>query len=323
MPELHSPIVWAVFLVYILAMLFLSLVAHRGGKKVTLRAAALWSLFWLANGLLVNGAVWVLGDSQKALEFLTGYVIEVSLSVDNLFVILTIFAYFAIPSARQHRVLFWGILGAIVFRGVFILVGTALIERFHWLLYFFGAFLVFTGIKMYTSRHDEDIDPDRNLFVRLFRRIMPVNNDTTSTRFVVREGGRWVATPALVALLVIETSDVMFAFDSIPAIFSITTDAFIVFFSNICAVLGLRSFYFLLERIMGLFRYLRVGLAFILAFVGVKMLTIDFFHIPVPASLGVVAGVLVLSVVASIVLPAPPRPEEHRMKDGPIATGEE
>ena len=249
MDILHSTPMWIGFNVYILLMLALSLRAHQGQERVSLRSAALWSLFWLANGMLVNGVVWYLGGPDKGLEFLTGYLIEESLSVDNLFVMLSIFAYFSIPPVRQHRVLFWGILGAIVLRGAFILVGTSLVERFHWLLYFFGAFLVFTGIKMGLRKEDGDIDPDANIFVRLFRRVIPVTGDRDADHFIERRGLGWAATPMLVALVVIETSDVMFAFDSIPAIFSITTDAFIVYASNICAVLGLRSLYFLLERI--------------------------------------------------------------------------
>ena len=305
MDILHSTPMWIGFNVYILLMLALSLRAHQGQERVSLRSAALWSLFWLANGMLVNGVVWYLGGPDKGLEFLTGYLIEESLSVDNLFVMLSIFAYFSIPPVRQHRVLFWGILGAIVLRGAFILVGTSLVERFHWLLYFFGAFLVFTGIKMGLRKEDGDIDPDANIFVRLFRRVIPVTGDRDADHFIERRGLGWAATPMLVALVVIETSDVMFAFDSIPAIFSITTDAFIVYASNICAVLGLRSLYFLLERIMGLFRFLKYGLAFILSFVGIKMLIVDWVHIPVLASLGVVGGILALTVLFSLLFPAP------------------
>jgi len=300
--NLDSPILWVVFLVYITVMLALSMLAHRGQHQVTLRSAAIWSIFWLASGGLVNGVVWWLAGSEKGLEFLTGFILEESLSVDNLFVILTIFAYFAITPERQQHVLFWGILGAIVTRGAFILAGTALVSRFQWILYVFGAFLVFTGIKM-LRHNDDEIDPDQNFFVRVFRKLMPVSPDRTSERFLIRQDGRWAATPLLVALVVVETSDVMFAVDSIPAVFSITTDPFIVFASNICAVLGLRSQYFLLHGALGLFRFLKYGLAVILSFVGVKMLVVHWVHIPIGWSLGTVAGILVLTVCLSLLFP--------------------
>ncbi len=292
--------VWVGFNAYVLVMLFLSLIAHRGQKAVSLRSAAGWSVFWIAAGLAVNVFVWWYAGHQAGLQFFTGYLLEESLSVDNLFVILTIFSYFGIPPARQHRVLFWGILGAIVFRGIFILAGTALVERFHWILYLFGLFLVVTGARM-GFHEDAKVDPDQNLFVRVFRRFVPVCTEIGTDRFFIRLYGRLCATPMLVALLVVETSDVMFAVDSIPAVFSVTTDPFIVFASNICAVLGLRSLYFLLQGVMGLFRFLRYGLAFILVFVGGKMLVTDLFHIPTAISLGVVAGVLAITVLASLV----------------------
>lgn len=301
MTEHHDWPIWAwvAFNAYVFVMLVVSLLAHRGQTTVSLRSAARWSAFWIAGGLLVNVFVWWWAGPQAGLQFFTGYLLEESLSVDNLFVILTIFSYFGIPPARQHRVLFWGILGAVVFRGIFILAGTALVERFHWILYLFGLFLVVTGARM-GFHQDTKVDPDQNLFVRLFRKVVPVCTEIGTDRFFIRLYGRLCATPMLVALLVIETTDVMFAVDSIPAVFSVTTDPFLVFSSNICAVLGLRSLYFLLQGVMGLFRYLRYGLAVILVFVGGKMLVTDLFHIPVAASLGVVAGVLAITVLASL-----------------------
>jgi tellurite resistance protein TerC len=309
---------WVGFLLYVLIMLVISLLAHRGQRAVSLRSAAAWSVFWIAAGLAVNIFVWWLAGPQAGLQFFTGYLLEESLSVDNLFVILTIFTYFGIPPARQHRVLFWGILGAIVFRGIFILAGTALVERFHWVLYLFGLFLVVTGARM-GLKEETDVDPDQNFFVRVFRRLVPVCTEIGTDHFFIRLYGRLCATPMLVALVVVETSDVMFAVDSIPAVFSVTTDPFIVFASNICAVLGLRSLYFLLQGVMGLFRFLRYGLAIILMFVGAKMLIADFFHIPIGVSLGVVAGVLAFSVLASLLF----RKKLEGAEDLPAPSGDE
>jgi tellurite resistance protein TerC len=245
--------------------------------------------------------------SQRALEFLTAYLIEETLSVDNLFVFLVIFRYFAVPAALQHRVLFWGIIGAITLRISFILAGAALLQRFHWVMYVFGAFLVFTGIKLLVQR-DAEMHPERNPVLRIARRVIPTISEYRGTHFTVVENGRRYATPLLMVLLVIEATDVVFAVDSIPAVFAVTRDPFIVFTSNIFAVLGLRALYFALAGMMEKFHYLKVGLGLVLAFVGVKMLIADVYKLPIVASLAVIASLLSGSIVASILRPAPPAP---------------
>jgi len=241
---------------------------------------------------------------DPALQFLTGYLIEYSLSVDNIFVFIMLFSYFAVDPLYRHRVLFWGIVGALVFRGLLIGVGTALISRFHWIMYIFGAFLLFTAAKMAMSKDDEQPDPDNNRVVRLFKRFFPVTEKFHGEHFFVRmPDNKLVATPLFITLLVIETTDIMFALDSIPAIFAVTTDSFIVFTSNVFAIMGLRSLYFLLDGIMGLFRYLKYGLTVILGFIGVKMLISGFVEIPTILSLGVVVGVLAISILLSVLIP--------------------
>lgn len=270
------------FHLFILLMLALDLgVIQRRAHVVGMREAALWSTVWVALALLFALGIWKLWyvwhpdvpeqGSQKALEFLTGYLIEKSLSVDNLFVFLVIFRYFGVPGHLQHRVLFWGILGALIMRATLILAGAALLAAFHWMIYLFGAFLIYTGYKLLGSL-EEEIDPGRNPLLRLARRFLPMVHDYDSPKFWVRREGRWHATPLPLVLLVIESTDVVFALDSIPAIFGITTDTFIVYTSNIFAILGLRALYFLLANFLGMFRYLSVGLALVLAFVGVKMI---------------------------------------------------
>lgn len=275
-------------------------VFHRKAHAVSVREALAWSCVWIFLALLFGLGVYFVRGGEKALEFLTGYVIEWSLSVDNLFVFLVIFSYFAVPPIYQHRVLFWGILGALVMRAIFIAVGAALLSAFHWMIYVFGGFLVFTGITLLFAG-DEKIEPEKNPAVRLLRRFMPITAEYHGQRFFVRINGRRWATPLLLVLVVVETTDVIFAVDSIPAIFAITLDPFIVYTSNVFAILGLRALFFLLAGIMEMFRYLKVGLAFVLCFVGVKMVIVDFYKIPIGISLGVVAGILALSILASLI----------------------
>lgn len=278
------------------------LVFHRKAHAVSLREALSWSAVWIALALIFNVGIYYLWGSEKALEFLAGYLIEKSLSVDNIFVFIMIFSYFAVPAIYQHRILFWGILGALIMRAIFIAAGAALLSAFHWIIYIFGGFLIITGIKMFFAG-EEKIEPEKNPAVLLLRRFMPITNEFHGQRFFVRIDQRLWATPLFVVLVVIETTDVIFAVDSIPAIFAITMDPFIVYTSNIFAILGLRALYFLLAGIMDMFRYLKVGLSFVLCFVGVKMMLVDFYKIPIGVSLGVVAGILAISILASLVKP--------------------
>ena len=304
MPE-HL-LLWVVFNVFVLGMLALDLaVFHRKAHAVSLREALIWSCVWVSLALLFGLGIYLLRGGEKALEFITGYLIEWSLSVDNLFVFLVIFSYFAVPAIYQHRVLFWGILGALVLRALFIATGTALLSKFHWMIYVFGVFLIFTGIKLLFAG-DEKIEPEKNPAVRLVRRFMKITPSFEGQRFFVRKDGMLWATPLFLVLVVVETTDVIFAVDSIPAIFAITLDPFIVYTSNVFAILGLRALFFLLAGVMGMFRYLKVGLSFVLCFVGVKMTIVDFYKIPIGISLGVVGTILLLSIVASLFV----RPKE-------------
>jgi tellurite resistance protein TerC len=296
---------WIGFNVFVLAMLALDLgVFHRDAHDVKVKEALVWSAVWIGLALSFNVGVFVFGGAQKGLEFLTGYLIEKSLSVDNIFVFLLIFSYFSVPARYQHKVLFWGIFGALVMRAVMIAAGAALIKEFHWIIYLFGALLVVSGIKMAVQRETQ-IHPERNPLVRLFRRVMPVTEGYEGDRFFVRRAGVLFATPLFVTLLMVESADLMFAVDSIPAIFAITTDPFIVYTSNVFAILGLRSLYFALAGIMERFHYLKLGLSVVLVFVGAKMLLTDIYKIPVPVSLGIVAAVLAIAVVASLLKPKP------------------
>lgn len=298
MPE-HL-LLWVVFNVFVLGILVLDLaVFHRKAHVVSLREALAWSCVWVSLALLFGLGIYLLRGGEKALEFITGYLIEWSLSVDNLFVFLVIFSYFAVPAIYQHRVLFWGILGALVLRALFIATGTALLSKFHWMIYVFGVFLIFTGIKLLFAG-DEKIEPEKNPAVRLVRRFMKITPSFEGQRFFVRKDGILWATPLFLVLVVVETTDVIFAVDSIPAIFAITLDPFIVYTSNVFAILGLRALFFLLAGVMGMFRFLKVGLSFVLCFVGVKMTIVDFYKIPIGISLGVVGTILLLSVVASL-----------------------
>lgn len=291
---------WVGFNLFVLALLALDLgVFHRKAHVVRLREAMVWSGVWIGLALLFNVGVYVWQGPEAGLEWLAGYLIEKSLSVDNIFVILLIFSFFRVPAQYQHRVLFWGILGALVMRAVLILIGAALIKNFHWVVYLFGAFLVVTALKMGFQK-ETGVHPDRNPLVRLLGRFLPTTTEFHGESFFVRQGGRRWATPLFVALLVVEFSDLVFAIDSIPAIFAVTEDPFIVYTSNVFAILGLRSLFFALAGFMGRFHYLKVGLAVVLGFVGVKMLLVDLYKIPTALSLGVIALVLAASVIASI-----------------------
>jgi tellurite resistance protein TerC len=302
--SIGTPALWIGFTAFVLAILAIDLgVFHRKAHAVSMREALAWTAVWIGLALAFNVGVYAWFGPERALEFLTGYLIEKALSVDNLFVFLVLFSYFAVPARLQHRVLFWGILGALVMRAGFILAGTALIQKFHWVIYIFGAFLVFTGIKLLLHR-EEGIHPERNPMLKLFRRVVRSVPDYRGASFVVKETGRWYATPLLMVLVVVEATDIVFAVDSIPAIFAITTDPFIVFTSNIFAILGLRALYFLLAGMIGRFQYLKVGLGLVLAFVGAKMLLVDVIKVPIAVSLGVVGGLLGLSVAASLLFPA-------------------
>ena len=302
MPE--SLWLWVGFNVFVLAMLALDLgVFHRKAHVVSFREAIGWTAAWITLALLFNLGVWHYAGAQKALEFTTGYLIEYSLSVDNIFVFALLFSYFAVPPKYQHRVLFWGILGALVMRATMIGAGTLLIAKFSWIIYVFGAFLILTGIKMIVKR-EEEIHPERNPVVRWFKKLMPVTPEYRGDKFFVRENGLRLATPLFVVLLLVEFTDLIFAVDSIPAIFAVTKDPFIVYTSNVFAILGLRSLYFALAGVMDKFHYLKIGLGVVLAFVGVKMiLAHTAWKIDTLVSLGVIVIILATSVVWSLVKP--------------------
>jgi len=292
---------WIGFHVFIFLMLALDLgVFHKKTHKVPVKEAVIWTTVWITLSLLFNILVYYKFGKTMALEYLTGYVIEYSLSVDNIFVFILIFTYFAVKDEYQHRVLFWGIIGALVMRGIFIFAGVALINRFHWIVIVFGAFLVFTGIRMLFQKEGA-VDPSKNPIVRFFKRFLPVTDEYHGKNFFIKKNRKLHATPLFLVLLIIESSDLIFAVDSIPAILAVSKHPFIVYTSNIFAIMGLRSLYFALSGIMGLFRYLKVGLAFVLTFVGVKML-LAFIHIEIPIllSLGVIISILLFSVLASV-----------------------
>lgn len=291
---------WIGFNAFVLAMLAIDLgVFHRRAHRVSLKEALSWSIVWIALALIFNAGLYFLRGPEPALQFLTGYLIEKSLSVDNIFVFVLLFSAFGVPAAYQHRVLFWGVLGALIMRGILIGVGAALLEEFHWIIYLFGAFLIFTGIRMAMGRETE-VHPEGNPLLRFVHRVVPVTNDYEQDRFLVHRGGQLWVTPLLLVLIVVETTDLLFAVDSIPAIFAVTTDPFIVYTSNVFAILGLRALYFVFANIISQFYYLRFALAVILAFVGVKMVLTDIYHIPTVLSLLVIAVVLALAIVASI-----------------------
>ncbi len=294
---------WAAFLSFIIAMLALDLgVFRRQSHTIKLREALTWCGVWFSLAMVFCAVVWWSLGPKHGMEWLTGYVVEIALSVDNVFVFIVIFTYFKVPPEHQHRVLFWGIVGAAVLRFVFIFAGVSLLAKFHWLIYVFGAFLVYTGIKLALPQKD-DFDPEKNIAVRLLRKFYPVSNQYHGKHFFTVDHGIRMATPLFVVLLVIETTDVAFALDSIPAVLAITDVPFIVFTSNIFAILGLRSIYFALNGVMGLFRFLNIGLSVVLSFIGVKMLLSAKFHIPVGISLGIIGLVLAVSVGASLLFP--------------------
>ena len=315
----HQVLLWGGFGTFVLVMLALDLgVFHRQAHVVRVKEALRWSALWIALALLFNLGVYLWRGHDAALAFLTGYLIEESLSVDNLFVFLMILSYFSVPPVYQYQVLFWGIVGALLMRGIAIAVGMVLIQRFYWVLYIFGGFLVFTGVKMVFQHHTE-VHPEQNPVIRLFTRFVPVTTAYHAEKFFVTLDGRRFATPLFLVLLTVAVTDVVFALDSIPAVLAVTTDPFIVYTSNVFAIMGLRSLFFALSGLMILFHYLRYGLAVVLTFIGTKMLLADVYHIPVYLALAVVVGVLLLSVLASIlyppaeaVIPAPTdRPENH------------
>lgn len=298
MPDLAS---WIIFAVLVGGLLSLDLfVFHREARPVRMREAATWVAIWVALGLAFGAWIFITRGPTSGGEYLAGYLIEYSLSMDNVFVFAVLFAYFGVPAQYQHRLLFWGVLGAIVFRAIFILAGTALLESFHFVVYVFGALLLFTAWRMVTAGA-ENVDPSRNVFLRLIRRVIPVTDRFEGQAFFVRRAGRLWATPLFAALVVIESSDIMFAIDSVPAILAITTDTFIVFTSNAFAIMGLRSLYFLLAGLIDRFEYLKYGLAALLAFAGLKMLLSDVIHLDVWVSLGIIVGILAVSVVISLI----------------------
>ncbi len=298
-----SPLLWTIFSVFVLGMLALDLgVFSRKPHEVHFREALTWSAVWVTLAMIFNGWIYFRFGQVKALEFLTGYLIEKALSVDNIFVFVVLFASFVVPKIYQHRVLFWGVIGAIILRAAFIGLGAALISRFHWIMYVFGAILIITGIRLMIQGEAEP-HPEKNPLYRLARKFIPAVPEYHGKSFFVSKGGKWFATPLLLVLIAIEATDVVFAVDSIPAIFAITTDPFIVYTSNIFAILGLRAMYFLLAGVIDKFHYLKYGLALVLLFVGGKMLAADFYKVPIVVSLVAIAALLLGSVLASILFP--------------------
>lgn len=294
---------WTSFNIVVLILLALDLgVFHRKDHTISMKESLVWSAIWIGVALLFNVFVYYWKGSETALEFFTGYFIERSLSIDNLFVFLLIFSYFKVPDKYQYRVLFWGIIGALVFRGIFIAAGTFLVAKFSWLLYIFGAFLIYAGLKM-AFAGDKELEPEKNPILKLVRRFIPVTPNYRNGHFFVKENAKRMATPLFIVLVVVESTDVVFAVDSIPAIFAITLDPFIVYSSNVFAILGLRALYFALAALMHMFYYLKYGLGAILSFVGLKMLIASFMHIPIWIALGIISGMLILSVIASLIWP--------------------
>jgi len=302
------PLLWLGFNVFVLLMLAFDLgVFHRRSHTIKVREALTWTGVWVALALIFNVGVWIVRGEEAGLQFLAGYLIEKSLSVDNLFIFLIVFSTFRVPALYQHKVLFWGVLGALILRASLIVAGTALLQRFHWTIYIFGGFLVLTGLKLLLQK-DETPNLEKNIVVRLVRKWLPMTPDYVGGRFFVVENGRRLVTPLFLVLVTIEFTDLVFALDSIPAIFAVTPDPFIVYSSNVFALLGLRSLFFALSGVMALFSRLKTGLAVILAFVGVKMMIVDVYKIPIGVSLAVIAGILGLSIAASLLWPVAERP---------------
>lgn len=291
---------WFGFNVFVLLMLALDLgVFNRKSQEIKVKEALTWSAVWIGLAMLFNAGIYYFMGAEPAMQFLTGYIIEKSLSVDNIFVFVLVFSFFKVPAIYQHRVLFWGIIGALIMRAIFIAAGVTLIEKFHWIIYVFGAFLIITGIKLAINKGVK-VDPEHNPVVKLFRKFFPVTNQYHGSKFWIKQNGKNIATPLFIALLLIETTDLIFAVDSIPAILAITSDPFIVYTCNVFAILGLRSLYFALAGTMHMFKYLHYGLAAILVFVGVKMMLVDIYKIPVGISLSSIAGILLVSIIMSI-----------------------
>ncbi|HEX6981833.1 MAG TPA: TerC family protein [Balneolaceae bacterium] len=312
----HSLLLWTLFTLFIFAMLVVDLVVfNRESHEISIKESLTWTGVWITLSLLFGVGVYYYMGADTALDYYAGYLIEYSLSVDNIFVFLLVFTYFKVDPKYQHKVLFWGIFGALVFRFAFIFAGAALLERFHWLIYIFGTFLVYTGIKLAREK-DKEIHPEQNPLLKLARKMFPVTNEYHGDNFFIRQSGRLVATPMFIVLIMIETTDIVFALDSIPAILAITTDQFIVFSSNAFAILGLRALYFSLSGVMKLFHYLHYALSAILVFVGIKMLISEFYHVPTPYALGFIVLALATSVIASIMNPedAPDDVEESVKK---------
>ncbi|MHC1702606.1 MAG: TerC family protein [Tenuifilaceae bacterium] len=302
---------WIGFIVFVLLMLALDLyVFNRKAHEIKIKESLIWSAMWIGLALLFNYGVYIWLGEEKAMEFLAAYVVEKSLSVDNLFVFIMIFGYFQVKPRYQHKILFWGILGALVLRAIFIVVGIALISLFHWIIYVFGVFLIYTGIHILFEK-DKKIEPDKNILVRLFKKFMPVIGDSDTERFFIRVNKKYYATPIFIALIMIEFSDLIFAVDSIPAVLAISNDTFIVYTSNVFAILGLRSLYFALAGIVNYFRFLKFGLSAILMFVGIKMCISGFYKLPVVASLLIILGFLMLSIFASLIIPVKEEPNQE------------
>jgi len=291
---------WVGFNIFVLLMLALDLgIFHKTHHVVSVKEALIWSGIWIFFALCFNGFIFYIAGETKALEFLTGYLIEKALSVDNIFVFVLIFTYFQIPPKYQHKVLFWGIIGALIMRVIFIFAGVALLEKFHWTIYIFGSILIYTGIKM-LNQSDKKIEPDKNPIIKIFKKIVPTTDQLHEDKFFIKQNQRNTATPLFVVLIMIEITDLVFAVDSIPAILAVTQDHFIVYTSNVFAILGLRSLYFALANIIERFKYLAVGLSIILIFVGIKMVTIDFFKIPIQYSLMIIVVILSGSMLFSL-----------------------
>lgn len=304
---------WIGFSVFVLAMLILDLgVFHRKSHEVKFKEAVIWACVWISMALMFNLGVYYFEGAVPATEFLTAFLLEKSLSVDNIFVFMLVFAYFKVPGQYQHKILFWGIIGALVLRLIFIFVGVALLERFHWLIYVFGAFLIITGAKMFKKSEEDEVDMENKWIIKLLRRVIPISAYYHEDKFFVRRGGFLNATPLFVVLVVIETTDVVFALDSIPAVLAVSNDPFIIYTSNVFAILGLRALYFALAGFMKLFHYLHYGLALILVFIGTKMLLMSTgFHMPTWVALGTLVVILTISVVASILWP--PKDSAHKL----------
>ncbi len=297
----HSIYVWIGFIAFILFLLFIDLgLFQKEDKEMKWKESLFWAIFWVSLAMVFNVLVYYVYGKTVALEFLAGFLIEKALSVDNLFVFLVIFSFFAVPKKLQHRVIFWGVFGAMLMRGVFVGLGTLLLSKFHWVTYVFGGFLVITGFKTMFSK-DEEKDLSQSLFIKVVKKIMPLSPNYHGNHFFIKQDGRWVATMLFLVLLTVEFTDVVFAIDSVPAVFAVSSDPFIVYSSNIFAILGLRALFFLLSGAMDQLKYLKLGLGLVLAYVGVKMMMVEFYKIPIGVSLAIIGGVFAISIAASLV----------------------